>query len=46
MPLARTIRQREIEELEALSILGEGDRKGKLTESVEELLAVAALRLE
>jgi len=46
VPLARTIRQREIEELEALSILGEGDRKGKLTESVEELLAVAALRLE
>ena len=46
MPLARTIRQREIEELEALGILGEGDRQGKLTARVRELLAVAALKLE
>lgn len=46
VPGARTVRVREIEELEALGILGEGDRKGKLTESVEELLRVATLRLE
>jgi hypothetical protein len=44
--LARTVREREVENLEALGILGEGDRMGKLTERVEELLTVAALKLE
>jgi hypothetical protein len=46
IPVARTVREREIENLEALGILGEDERKGKLTECVEELLAVAALRLK
>ena len=46
VPLARTVRERETEELEALGILGEGDRQGKLTARVRELLTVAALKLE
>ena len=46
VPLARTVLQREIENLEALKILGEEDRKGKLSHRVTQLLAVAALKLE
>ncbi len=44
--LPRTVREREIEDLEALGILGEGDRKGKLTEHVGELHSVAELGIE
>jgi hypothetical protein len=44
--LPRTVRERESEDLEALGILGEGDRKGTLTERVEELLNVATVKRE
>ena len=44
--LARSVRQREIENLEALKILGEDDRQGRLSHRVEQFLAVAALKLE
>lgn len=44
--MTRSVLGREIEELEALGILGEGDRKGKLTQQAEGLFAVAAVELE